>query len=117
VTESPETPTPSLADRRSEFLRWLGRYLRKQEGWWDADEWDEVMWGEPHGTGIAGEMESGKLDAQLRQLDRIKAAYEAVKDEHLASVRPFRADCSNAKCAHLVASLIDELDALEVPDA
>ena len=74
MTESPETPTPSLADRRSEFLRWLGRYLRKQEGWWDADEWDEVMWGEPHGTGIAGEMESGKLDAQLRQLDRIKAA-------------------------------------------
>ena len=55
--------------------------------------------------------------AQLRQLDRIKAAYEAVKDEHLASVRPFRADCGNAKCAHLIACLIDELDALEVPDA
>ena len=54
--------------------------------------------------------------AQLRQLDRIKAAYVAVRGEHLATSRPFRADCDNDKCYQLVRDLIEELDALEADD-
>ena len=54
--------------------------------------------------------------AQLRQLDRIKAAYMAVRGEHLATSRPFRADCDNDKCYQLVRDLIEELDALEADD-
>lgn len=54
--------------------------------------------------------------AQLRQLDRIKAAYAAVRHEHLATTRPFRPDCDNAKCNQLVRHLAHELDALEADD-
>ena len=99
MTESPETP--SLADRLDRFRLAVM-----------ADGERSLIMNPP-----VSDEDRTAAAAQLRQLDRIKAAYEAVKDEHLASVRPFRADCGNAKCAHLIACLIDELDALEVPDA
>lgn len=91
MAETPETPTPSLAAR-----------LEAEEG-------------HPDGGDITlADLRAAA--AQLRQLDRIKAAYMAVRGEHLATSRPFRADCDNDKCYQLVRDLIEELDALEADD-
>ena len=92
MAETPETPTPSLAERIDVFLA--------APGVSDATSDDLLR----------------AAAAQLRQLDRIKAAYEAIKGEHLATSRPFWADCDNAKCGQLVRHLAYELDAMEVDD-
>ena len=112
MTETPETPTPSLAERDT------GDLADDIEAWADVDasnlrsgsrvtSAEQLMGREPDLRAAA---------AQLRQLDRIKAAYAAVRHEHLATTRPFRPDCDNAKCNQLVRHLAHELDALEADD-
>ena len=104
MTETPETPTPSIAERLDE----------------DAAYWRNLHTEQPQRPGYDWMIELADREsaaaAQLRQLDRIKAAYMAVRGEHLATSRPFRADCDNDKCYQLVRDLIEELDALEVDD-
>ena len=90
----PETPTHGLAER-----------LEADAERWDLDHCCSVDVADLRAAA-----------AQLRQLDRVKAAYEAVKGEHLATSRPFRADCDNAECDQLVRHLAHELDALEADD-
>ena len=92
MAETPETPTPSLADQLEAFREATIR------------------------PGSHLDITFRVAAAQLRQLDRIKAAYMAVRGEHLATSRPFRADCDNDKCYQLVRDLIEELDALEADD-
>lgn len=38
--KSGDTVTISLTPREAELVRWIGRFLRKQEGFWDDHEWD-----------------------------------------------------------------------------
>lgn len=34
----------ALTPREAEFVHRVGRHLRKQEGWWDAREWEDTLW-------------------------------------------------------------------------
>ena len=39
---APQSGTDPTSELRAEFLRRVGRHLRKQEGWWDDPEWSAV---------------------------------------------------------------------------
>ncbi len=56
---------------RDNFLRWLGRHLRKQEGWWDSHEWDAVC------ADITTELESGKFS----EMDEVAFEAETLRAE------------------------------------
>lgn len=34
----------TLTPRQAAFVHFLGRYLRKQDGWWDDQDWQDTAW-------------------------------------------------------------------------
>lgn len=120
MTESPETPTPSLADRLDGWqqkLEWL-------IPWLDTEMQDDIR---------AMIADADAAAAQLRQLERIKAP-EVVAEvtQRVADMRRI-AELIEAEpdgianeddawqwrrdAALLAAAYLDDLDAMEVPDA
>lgn len=62
VVKVPEPPIYGAASKTDRFLRSLGRYLRKQEGWWDDPEWADTW------APLALDMAEGRTAAVIEAL-------------------------------------------------